>query len=87
MLGAWWKWSSDLSAANIEAHRVINLRMAKLAKGGPAAALEAQRMVTEKVEASVEAGMSLALGKAPHAVLRRYRVIMRANVKRLRAGR
>jgi hypothetical protein len=57
----WWKLSSDLWTAN----------------------LEAQRMVSEKVLASVEAATTVAAGGSPQKVLRRYRTIMRANTKRL----
>jgi hypothetical protein len=39
----------------IEAQQVIALRMAKLAFGGPAAMFEASRMVTEKLNASMQA--------------------------------
>ena len=85
MFAQWLSWSKSIAGANIEAQRVIGLRLMKLAKGGPAAAIESQKMVTEKLAASAEAGISLASGKSPHAVLQRYRVIMRANARRLRA--
>jgi len=80
---AWWKYSSDLFAANIEAQRVIMLRMQKLAKGGKKAEREAQKMVSEKMLASIEAATTLATGGTPQKVLRRYRTLMRANGKRL----
>ena len=79
----WWKFSSDLWAANLEAQRVISLRLHKLAKGGSPAHVEAQRMISEKVLASVEAATTVAAGGSPQKVLRRYRTIMRANTKRL----
>jgi hypothetical protein len=79
----WWKLSQDLIAANLEAHRVIGLRMMKIAEGGPAAHKEASKMFTEKIAASVEAVHTLALGGSPEIILRRYRAIMRANAKRL----
>jgi hypothetical protein len=79
----WWKFSSDLWTANLEAQRVIALRLHKLAMGGSPAREEAQRMVSEKVLASVEAATTVAAGGSPQKVLRRYRTIMRANTKRL----
>ena len=70
-------------AANLEAQRVIVLRIQKMALGGSPAQKEAQRMVSEKVVASVEAATTVAAGGSPQKVLRRYRTIMRANTKRL----
>jgi hypothetical protein len=83
----WWKLSTDLALAGFEAQRVIALRLAKLAAGGPAADREARRMVTEKVAASAEATATLAMGGSPEAVLHRYRTIMRANQRRLSRSR
>jgi len=79
----WWKLSYDLAAANLEAQRVIALRMMKLTKGDAAAQKEAHKMVNEKLQASVEAAATLAAGGSLDTVLRRYRTIMRANAKRL----
>ena len=79
----WWKLSCDIAAANLQAQRVIGLRLMKLAQGGPAARKEAEMMVSEKLAASAEAAASLASGNSVDSVLRRYRTIMRANEKRL----
>ena len=79
----WWKFSTDLMAANFEAQRVIALRVQKLSKGDAAAQTEAQRMVTEKFMASMEAATILATGGSTQKVLRRYRSLMRANSRRL----
>ncbi|MEO7567196.1 MAG: hypothetical protein ABIS49_11165 [Aestuariivirga sp.] len=79
----WWKFSRDLFAANLEAQRVIALRIRKMAMGDFSAQKEAQLMVSEKVKASVEAATTGATGGSPQMVLRRYRTIMRANAKRL----
>jgi hypothetical protein len=79
----WWKLTGDLIAANLEAQRVIALRVMKLAQGGPAAQKEAHKMVSEKLIASVEAATTLARGGSVESVLQRYRTIMRANSKRL----
>ncbi len=82
-MNKWWKFSRDLFVANLEAQQVIALRVHKLALGGPLAQEEAQRMVSEKVSASVEAATTVVTGGSPQKVLRRYRTIMRANAKRL----
>jgi hypothetical protein len=66
-----------------EAQRVIGLRLAKLAVGDAAAAVEAQLMVTEKVAAFVEASTTLATGGSHKSVIRRYRSHVRANERRL----
>jgi hypothetical protein len=82
-LNPWWKYSRDLSFAGIEAQRVIALRLMKLAAGGPAAKVEAHKMVAEKLAASAEAAATLAKGGSAQKVLKRYRTIMRANEQRL----
>jgi len=41
-----------------EAQHVINLRLAALARGGPAADLETRLMVTEKMKAALDATCS-----------------------------
>src|SRR3712207_9328412 len=66
-----------------EAQRVIGLRLAKLAAGDAAAAVEAQLMVSEKVAAFVEASTTLATGGSHKSVIRRYRSHVRANERRL----
>ncbi len=45
-----------------EAAQVIALRSARLAMGGAAAQVEAQRMVAEKAEAAWDLGLALATG-------------------------
>jgi|HubBroStandDraft_2_1064218.scaffolds.fasta_scaffold15667_4 hypothetical protein len=79
----WWRLPWDIAAANLEAQRVIALRVMKFAEGGRPAQKEAQKMVNEKVLASVEAAATLAGGGSPEKVVSRYRTIMRNNVKRL----
>lgn len=81
----------DLARLGAEAWTVVGLRMSKLAAGGPAAAFEAHRMVTEKataiVEAQVSAALALAGGATHHAasrtVLAGYRRRVNANRRRL----
>lgn len=85
--GAAW----DFAQLGFESWTVIGLRMSKLAAGGPLAMAEAQRMVTEKAVAAVEAqfnaGMALAAGATHQAVGRKaisgYRRRVRANRRRL----
>jgi len=76
-----------------EAANVIALRTAKLALGGAAADLEAQRMVTEKALAAFDLGVDLATGKLgvrPETIarntIRHYGKRVRANRRRLGGG-
>ena len=55
MFGAWWKLGMDATLLAMESQQVIGLRLAKLSLGGPAAQIEAQRMVSEKIMAAGEA--------------------------------
>lgn len=77
------KMGLDLTMLAIESQQVIALRLAKFAMGGPSATREANRMVSEKAVAAVEAGLHLATGGAPHKVVRSYRSKVRANRDRL----
>ena len=83
MFNQWMKLSSELILAQFEAQQVIAVRLATLARGGPAAEIESKRMVVEKLTANLEAATSLATGKSPRAIVRRYRTIMRSNKRRL----
>jgi hypothetical protein len=85
-LNVWWKYSRDLTLSAFDAQRVIGLRLLKLAAGGPAASVEARRMLVEKWTASAEAAATLASGGSMPKVLKRYRAIMRSNERRLRRG-
>jgi hypothetical protein len=66
-----------------EAQTVIQLRLLKLALGGPAAQAEASQMINEKISASIEAAGSLMTGGSPDAVIARYREHVAENTKRL----
>ena len=66
-----------------EAQTVVQLRLMKLAWGGPAAQAEASQMISEKISASIEAAGSLMLGGSPDAVVARYREHVAENTKRL----
>ncbi len=82
-LATWITMMSRTALLGFESQRVIGLRLMKLAAGGPAAEIEARRMVTEKIAAMTEAGGTLASGGSAHAVVRRLRTHVRANQKRL----
>jgi hypothetical protein len=88
-------WLAGLDAARlaVEAQQVIGLRTMLLARGGPRAALEMQRMVAEKMlalwasqaaaAAAVAAGGPAIAGKAAAP----YRRAVRANRRRLARAR
>jgi len=74
----------------LEAQQVIALRLMKLARGGPEAAREAERMVSEKVDATRRAAGMMAAASARGAadggagkVVQMLRRRVRANRKRL----
>jgi hypothetical protein len=66
-----------------EAQSVINLRLAAIAQGGPAAELETRLMVTEKMKAALEAAGMLARGASTRSVISFYRSRVRSNMRRL----
>lgn len=69
----------------IEAQKVVELRLVKLAWGGLEGCFEAQLMVTEKVSAAFEALGMLMAGRSSDAVIARYREHVAANRERLSA--
>jgi hypothetical protein len=73
----------DIVRLALEAQRVISLRLAAIARGGPAAELETRLMVTEKMNAAVEAAGMLAQGGSTRSVISLYRSRVQANVRRL----
>lgn len=83
--------SFDLARLSIDAWVVACLRLVKLGRGGPAAALEIRHMVVEKTAAAIEAqfaiGMALATGATKRAAACKavspYRRRVRANRRRL----
>jgi len=75
--------AEDLTMLASEALTVIGLRLTQLASGGPAAGVEARRMVTEKISAFAEAAALLATGGSVQAVVKGYRGHVQANVRRL----
>ena len=66
-----------------EAQVVMSLRAMRLARGGALAQAEANRMVTEKSAALVDAAMTVATGGSAEKVGRGYRTRVRANKRRL----
>jgi len=76
-------WLFDSLMLAVEAQLVIRLRVAAIARGGTAAAIEARLMVTEKMIAAQKAAAMLAQGTSTEAVISFYRSQVRANVRRL----
>ena len=72
-----------LAMLAFEAQTVVQLRLLKLARGGPAAQAEASQMISEKISASIEAAGSMMLGGSPDALVARYREHVAENTKRL----
>ena len=83
MFRNWMRLTRDVVLLGVETQRVMALRWMKLSRGGRAAEAEAVRMVTEKTNALMEAGMTLARGGSARTVLRRYRTHVRSNKRRL----
>jgi hypothetical protein len=79
MLKIW----NDMFMLGIEAQQVIWLRAMKIAAGGKAGDREALQMISEKLSAAAEAGLSLAAGKSVDSVVSGYRRKVRANRRRL----
>ena len=66
-----------------EANGVIVLRMMKLMRGGRSARREAKLMVSEKINAGIEAAASLVAGASGDEIVHRYRQHVAKNAKRL----
>ncbi|MFZ0609829.1 MAG: hypothetical protein WAM75_19345 [Xanthobacteraceae bacterium] len=87
----WLALASQTVLLGLEAQRVMALRMMRLAAGGPRGHAEAQRMVTEKLAAVVEAQAAAVSGavegrsaqRTGKKVLGVYRKRVRANRRRL----
>jgi hypothetical protein len=69
-----------------EAQKVIELRLVRIAWGGAEAHAEMQSMVSEKIDAAIEATGTLMAGGSPETVISRYREHVEANTKRLTAA-
>jgi hypothetical protein len=75
-------WTNVMMLA-LETQQAIWLRMMRLSLGGPAAEVEAARMVSEKIVAGDAAGRALMRGASADMVVQGYRRKVRANIKRL----
>jgi len=69
----------------VEAQRVIELRLVRIAWGGAEARSEMMSMVGEKVVAAMEATNTLMAGGTHDQVVARYRELVADNTRRLSA--
>jgi hypothetical protein len=67
----------------VESHNVIDMRLWKIATGGVHAGEETRLMVSEKVDAALQAGAMLMTGKSSAEVIDFYRKHVAANAARL----
>lgn len=74
-----------LTLLALEAQKVVELRLVKLAWGGAEGRMEAHRMVSEKISAFVEASDTLMNGGSADVIIARYREYVAANTRRLTA--
>jgi len=79
MFGPWFV----VTLLALESSEVIGLRVAKLSGGGVDAQHEAHLMVSEKIDAVVDAGVRLLCGATASTVINRFREHVAANVERL----
>jgi hypothetical protein len=86
----WFRLSLDAWSLGMEASTVIALRTLKMAAGGAAAEAEAQRMVTEKIDAAFDLQARALTGRLGSSVeeatartVSHYRRAIRANHRRL----
>ncbi len=87
---SWLRAGMSAWALGAEASTVIALRMMKLARGGPAAKVEARRMVNEKIKANLDLQAKVMTGKlgrtpegAAEKVVTHYLPKVKANRRRL----
>jgi hypothetical protein len=73
----------NMTMLAVESQQVIWLRLMKIAGGGPRPNAESNLMVSEKMAAAADAGRKLVLGASPDSVVKGYRKVVRANVRRL----
>ncbi len=85
MIGTWIRFVTQSSLLALETQRVLALRMVTLATGGSRAHAEFQRMISEKIIASMRVGAMLTTGKTPTSIIRHVRSHVRANERRLLA--
>jgi hypothetical protein len=87
MIWNWMTFALDAAQLGRETQEVMALRLLKLARGGRAAKVEAQRMLTEKGVAFAEAAATLASGGSMKKVVRRIRSRVSRNKRRLSCSR
>jgi hypothetical protein len=87
MIRNWMTFALDAARLHRETQEVMVLRLLKLARGGRAAKVETQRMVTEKGVAFAEAAATLATGGSMKKVVRRVRGRVSQNKRRLSRSR
>ena len=75
-------WHAAMMLA-LESNSVIGLRLEKLGRGGHEGIAEAHLMVSEKLEAVMEACSTLMMGGTVDTVIDRYREHVAANEQRL----
>jgi len=73
----------DTAMLGLAAQQVIALRLMKLSLGGRGASSEAQRMVTEKGAAAMQAAATVMTGGDAKKVIGGYRRRVRKNARRL----
>ncbi len=83
MIASSMKLTLDTALLAMEAWMVIGIRLSQIAMGR-GTPVEAQLMVTEKMQAFVEAATTVATGGSAQKVVSGYRKRVRANVRRLR---
>ena len=74
---------TDSVMLGVEEQRAIGLRLAAIARGGPTAEAEARLMVTEKMNAALQAANMVARGASTRSVISFYRSRVRSNARRL----
>jgi hypothetical protein len=89
---SWFQLSWDMMQLTVEANSVIALRTIKMATGGAGANEEVSLMVSEKVQAAMDAQFEMAKAlmagrvDGPSKAVALYRRRVRANQKRLTGG-
>lgn len=89
---SWFQLSWDMMQLTVEANSVIVLRTVKMATGGAGANEEVSLMVSEKVQAAMDAHFEMATAvmsgrmDGPAKAVALYRRRVRANQKRLTRG-
>ncbi len=85
--GGWLGVAADCWLLGAEASLVVPLRLARLARGGPAARAEVQLMVSEKVEAHGALLRDLAAGRMGRGAAEVTGGVVTHYLKRVRANR